>query len=178
MTLFGNLRQMAKFHLVVNKVNLEIKGIIMQRRKFLSMTLGALALAVAPASVRAEDYRRTKPSIWTAHAVEDAIKAMYGSTNLVMEGVKLTAPDVASNGGAIPVDFSTDLDVKSIALFQDANPEAAVMAVTTNKYSVNDYSVKIKMGKSGTITIVAEGKDGKLYAAKKTLDVALGGCEG
>ena len=150
----------------------------MERRKFLSMTLGALALAVVPASVRAEDYRKSKPAVWTAHTVDDAIKAMYGSTALTMEGVKLTAPDVASNGGAIPVDFSTDKDVKTIAVFQDANPEAAVLVVETNKYSVNNYSIKIKMAKSGTITIVAEGKDGKLYAAKKTLDVALGGCEG
>ncbi len=150
----------------------------MERRNFLSMTLGALALATVPASVKAEDYRKTRPAVWTAHTVDDAIKAMYGSTDLVMEGVKVTAPKVASNGGAIPVDFSTDKDIKSIAVFQDANPEAAVMAITTNKYSVNIYSIKIKMGKPGTITIVAEGKDGKLYAAKQSLDVALGGCEG
>jgi len=150
----------------------------MERRKFLSMTLGALALAVVPASVRAEDYRKTKPAVWAAHTVDDAIKAMYGSTDLVMEGVSVKAPKVASNGGAIPVDFSTDKDVKSITVFQDANPEAAVMSVTTNKYSINNYSIKIKMGKSGTITVVAEGTDGKLYAAKITLDVALGGCEG
>ena len=150
----------------------------MQRRQFLSMTLGALALATVPASVRAEDFRKTKPTVWAAHTVEDGIKAMYGSTALIEKGVSLTAPDVASNGGAIPVDFSTDLDIKSIAVFQDANPESAVVVYTTNKYSVNNYSIKIKMGKSGTITIVAEGTDGKLYAAKKTLDVALGGCEG
>jgi sulfur-oxidizing protein SoxY len=150
----------------------------MERRNFLSMTLGALALATVPASVKAEDYRKTKPAVWEAHTVDDAIKAMYGSTDLVMEGVKVKAPKVASNGGAIPVDFSTDKDIKSIAVFQDANPEAAVMAITTNKYSVNNYSIKIKMGKPGTITIVAEGTDGKLYAAKQTLDVALGGCEG
>jgi len=150
----------------------------MERRKFLSMTLGAIALAVVPASVRAEDYRKTKPAVWAAHTVDDAIKAMYGSNDLVMEGVTVKAPKVASNGGAIPVDFSTDKDVKSITVFQDANPEAAVLSVTTNKYSVNNYSIKIKMGKSGTITVVAEGTDGKLYAAKITLDVALGGCEG
>jgi len=150
----------------------------MKRREFLSMTLGAAVLAVVPASVKAEDFRKSKPNVWSAHTVDDAIKAMYGSTNLVMEGVKLTAPDVASNGGAIPVDFSTDKDVKTIAVFQDANPEAAVLVIEPNKYSVNKYSIKIKMAKSGTITIVAEGKDGKLYAAKKTLDVALGGCEG
>ena len=150
----------------------------MERRKFLSMTLGALALAVVPASVKAEDFRKSKPTVWTAKTVDDAIKAMYGSNALVMEGVKLTAPDVASNGGAIPVDFSTDKEVKTMAVFQDANPEAAVLVVEANKYSINKYSIKIKMAKSGTITIVAQGTDGKLYAAKKTLDVALGGCEG
>ena len=150
----------------------------MERRQFLSMTLGAVALAAVPASVRAEDFRKSKPNVWSAHTVDDAIKAMYGSTALTMEGVKLTAPDVASNGGAIPVDFSTEKDVKTIAVFQDANPEAAVLVVEPNKYSVNKYSIKIKMAKSGTITVVAQGKDGKLYAAKKTLDVALGGCEG
>ncbi|RUM63558.1 MAG: thiosulfate oxidation carrier protein SoxY [Sulfurimonas sp.] len=151
---------------------------MMERRNFLNVTLGALALAVIPASVKAEDYRTTKPAVWSAHTVDDAIQAMYGSTTLIEKGVSLRAPDVASNGGAIPVDFSTDLDIKSIALYQDANPEAAVCVYTTNKYSINNYSVKIKMGKSGTITIVAEGNDGKLYAAKKTLEVALGGCEG
>ena len=145
----------------------------MERRNFLNVTLGALALAAVPASVKAEDYRKTRPAVWSAHTVDDAIKAMYGSTDLVMEGVSLTAPKVASNGGAIPVDFSCDKDIKSIAVFQDANPEAAVCAITTNK-----YSIKIKMGKSGAITVVAEGTDGKLYAAKQALDVALGGCEG
>ncbi len=150
----------------------------MQRRKFLSLTFGAIALVAVPASVRAEDYRKTRPNVWSAHTVDDAIKAMYGSNNLVMEGVKLKAPKIASNGGAIPVDFSSDKDIVSIALFQDANPEAAVCAYTVTKYSINKYSVKIKMAKSGAITVVAKGKDGKLYAAKQSLDVALGGCEG
>lgn len=159
----------------------------MERRKFLSMTLGALALATVPASVRAEDYRATKPTVWTAHTVEDGIKNLYGSTTLIEEGVKLKAAGesfdsgkkaVASSGGAIPVDFSTKIPAKSIAVFQDANPESAVCVYTVNKYSVNEYSIKIKMGKPGTITVVVEGLDGKLYAAKQTLDVALGGCEG
>ena len=159
----------------------------MERRNFLSVTLGALALAAVPASVRAEDFRKSKPTVWEAHTVEDAIKALYGNTTLVEEGVKLKAAGesfdsgkkaVASSGGAIPVEFSTEIPAKTIAVFQDANPESAVCVYTMNKYSVNKYSIKIKMGKPGTITIVVEGLDGKLYAAKQTLDVALGGCEG
>ena len=159
----------------------------MERRQFLSMTLGALALAVVPASVRAEDLRKSKPAVWTAHTVDDAIMAMYGKKDLTMSNVKLTAAKVpsdspkkavASNGGAIPVDFSVSVPAKTVAVFQDANPEAAVCVYTVSKYDAMNYSIKIKMAKSGTITIVAEGTDGKLYAAKQTLDVALGGCEG
>jgi len=150
----------------------------MERRKFLSLTLGALALAVAPASVRAADYRKLKPTVWSAKTVDVAIKNLYGTTTTIEKGVKLTAPKVASNGGAVPVNFSTKIPAKTIAVFQDANPEAAVCVYSIGKYDVTDYSIKIKMGKSGTITVVVEGQDGKLYSAKQTLDVALGGCEG
>ena len=150
----------------------------MERRKFLGLTLGALALAVAPASVRAADYRKLKPTVWSAKTVDVAIKNLYGTTTTIEKGVKLTAPKVASNGGAVPVKFSTKIPAKSIAVFQDANPEAAVCVYSIGKYDVTDYAIKIKMGKSGTITVVVEGQDGKLYSAKQTLDVALGGCEG
>lgn len=160
----------------------------MQRRQFLNLTLGALALAVVPASVRAEDFRKLKPNVWAAHTVDDAIKAMYGTTELIEnDSVFLKAAGeaynsgkkaVASSGGAIPVNFSTKVPAKTISVYQDSNPESAVIVYSVNKYSVNDYDIKIKMAKPGTITVVVEGQDGKLYAAKQTLDVALGGCEG
>ena len=150
----------------------------MDRRHFLTFTLGSLALAAIPADVKAADFRKTHPTVWSAHTVDDAIKNLYGSTTLIEKGVKLKTPDVAANGGAIPVDFSTKIPAKTVAVFQDANPEAAVIVYDVNKYDMTDYSIKIKMGKPGTITVVVEGQDGKLYAAKKSLDVAKGGCEG
>ncbi len=140
--------------------------------------MGALALAVVPASVKAEDYRKSKPTVWSAHTVDDALKALYGTSTIIESGVKVKAPKVASNGGAVPVDFSADMPIKSIAVFQDANPESAVVVYEATKYSVNKYSIKIKMAKSGTITVAALGQDGKVYGARVTLDVALGGCEG
>lgn len=150
----------------------------MQRRTFLSMAAGALALAAVPASVRAEDFRKSKPTVWTAKTVDEAMKAMYGTTTTVAEGVTVVAPDVASNGGAVPVDVKSDIDAKSVAIFQNVNPESAVIVYDLNEYSIIDFSIKIKMKASGTITAVVEGKDGKLYSGSKTLDVALGGCEG
>jgi len=150
----------------------------MERRKFLSLTLGALALAVVPASVRAEDFRKSKPTVWTAKTVDDAIKNLYGSTTFIDKDVKLKTPDVAANGGAVPVNFSTKIPAKTVSVFQDSNPEAAVAVYSVTKYDATDYSIKIKMAKSGTITVIVEGQDGKLYRATKTLEVALGGCEG
>lgn len=150
----------------------------MDRRNFLSLTLGSLALAALPASVKAENYRKLKPAVWTAHTVDDAIKNLYGSTDLIEKGVKLKTPDVAANGGAIKVKYSTKIPAKTVSVFQDANPEAAVIVHDVTPYDMTDYEIRIKMAKPGTITVVVEGQDGKLYAAKKSLDVAKGGCEG
>ncbi|WP_345985467.1 thiosulfate oxidation carrier protein SoxY [Sulfurimonas sp. HSL-1656] len=150
----------------------------MQRRTFLSLAAGACALAAVPASVRAEDFRKSKPTVWTAKTVDDALKAMYGTAATVAEGVTVVAPDVASNGGAVPVDVKSDIAAKSMIIVQNVNPEAAVIVYDLNEYSIIDFSIKIKMKASGTITAVVQGTDGKLYSGSKTLDVALGGCEG
>jgi len=145
----------------------------MKRRNFLGM-----ALVTVPAILSAVDFRKTKPDTWTAHTVDDSIKKLYGDIKPTESDVTLKAPDVASNGGVIPVSVKSDIDAKTVGIFQDANPEATVAVYTVMDGQPVDYSIKIKMKKSGTITVIVEGKDGKFYSAKKTLEVALGGCEG
>jgi sulfur-oxidizing protein SoxY len=148
----------------------------MDRRKFMSLSI--VAAAVLPASLSAVDWRATKPDTWTAHTVADAIKAQYGDITPEETGVSVKAPKVASNGGAIPVTVSSDIAAKTVAVFQDANPEATVCVFDVQEGGIVDYMMKIKMKKSGTITAVVEGTDGKFYVGKVTLEVALGGCEG
>jgi len=149
----------------------------MERRKFLS--LGALAaVAAVPSTLSAIDYRKEKPDTWKAHKVEPAIEKLYGKVKLIEEGVKVKTPDVAANGGAIPIDITSKIAAKSVALLQDANPESTVAVWTVPENGIVDYSLKIKMQGSGTVTAIVEGLDGKYYVARKTLQVALGGCEG
>jgi len=149
----------------------------MERRKFLG--LGLAAVALVPASVSAFDFRKDKPDTWTAHKVDEAIKALYGDIKAeATDKITLKVPKIASNGGAIPVSLASDLELKSLSVFQDANPESAVIAFTIPDGEKVDYMVKIKMKGSGEITIIAEGKDGKFYKTSKKLEVALGGCEG
>lgn len=140
--------------------------------------LSLVAVAAMTVSLSATDYRADKPDAWTAKTVPTSIKALYGEITPADGEIKLKAPKVASNGGAIPVSVKTDIPAKSVAIFQDANPEAAVAVFTVPEGANADFSLKIKMKKSGTITAVVEGKDGKFYSTKLSLEVALGGCEG
>lgn len=141
--------------------------------------LSLVAVTAMTVNLSATDYRTENPDAWTAKNVLTAIEGLYGKiTPTESADIKLKAPKVASNGGAIPVSVKTDIPAKSVAIFQDANPEAAVVAWTVPEGTNADFSLKIKMKKSGAITAIVEGKDGKFYSTKLSLEVALGGCEG
>lgn len=148
----------------------------MDRRKFLNLSV--FAMVAVPAGLSAVDFRETKPDTWTAKTVEDAIKAQYGDIKAEESGVKVKAPTVAANGGAVPVTVKSDISAKTVAIFQDANPEAAVAVFTVAEGGIVNYTLKIKMKATGKITAVVEGTDGKFYMGSQSLEVAKGGCEG
>lgn len=148
----------------------------MERRKFLGFSLAAMA--ALPSLLSAVDFRKEKPDAWTAKTVKDAIEKLYGTITPVKKGVKVKTPKVASNGGQVPVTIKSDIDAKTVAVFQNVNPEATVAVFDIPEGQPVDFSFKIKMKKSGTITAIVEGRDGKFYEGDQTLEVALGGCEG
>lgn len=149
----------------------------MERRNFLGFGLLSL-VGLTSLNLSAEDYRKTKPDVWTAHTNEDAITKLFGTNVTINEGVILTVESVAVNGANIPIDFQSSIPAKSVALFQSANPESAVCAFTLNENTILDYSLRIKMKQNGIIMVVVEGLDGKLYSASKSIIVSKGGCEG
>ena len=157
----------------------------MNRRNFIGF--GVLAMATLPATLSAFssiDFRKTKPDTWTAKTVNDAIKALYGDIKPEEKGVTVKAPKVASNGGAVPVTVKSDIAAKTVALFQNMNPESAVAVFNVPENGIIDYFLKIKLkatdenGGNGVITAIVEGTDGKFYKGKVALQVAKGGCEG
>ena len=141
----------------------------MERRKFLN--LGLVAVTLVPASLSAVDFRATKPAAWSTKSVPDAIKALYGDIKAEESGIKLTVPKKASNPGAVPVKVKSKIAMKSLTILQDANSQATVATYTLDKDSIVDISIKIKMGKPGTITIIGEGQDGKFYSVAKKVDL-------
>ncbi|QKJ24112.1 thiosulfate oxidation carrier protein SoxY [Poseidonibacter lekithochrous] len=149
----------------------------MNRRNFLGLGLGALAVSMAPSTLSAVNFRETKPKAWTATKVDEGMKEIFGTTSTTNGKVKLKAPDIAENGAVIPLTVSSKLAGSKVAIFQDANPEATVAVFTVPAGGIIDYSVRIKMAKTGTVTAVVE-EGGKLYSASKLVKVTIGGCGG
>jgi len=153
----------------------------MNRRKFLGLGLGlGVAAVMTPATLSAVNFRETKPGAWAgdqSHTIENAMKELYGTSATTEGKVKLKAPDIAENGAVVPVTVSSKLAGKTVALFQDANPESLVAVFTVPANGIIDYSVRIKMSKTGKVVAVVE-VDGKLYSASKSVKVTAGGCGG
>jgi len=153
----------------------------MNRRKFLTLSMATAMLL--PLGAWATDYRKTNPNVWTAHTVDDAVKALYGDVTFIENAeISLKLPKIASNGGAVPVAISSKIEAKSVSLFQNSNPESAVAVWTVPEGGIIDYASKIKLkggaDKSSVITVVLEGKDGKFYRISKRVEVSSTSCEG
>ena len=150
----------------------------MERRKFLSIGAVAAAASVLPASLSATDFRTTSPKTWEAVTSADAIKAMFGTAKMISGKIKIKAPKLAENGGAVPIGLKSKIKVESVALFQDANPRSAVVVFELGEGGVFDLKTKIKMRKTANVTVVAKGTDGNLYSDSQKVEVSIGGCGG
>ncbi|BFU78188.1 thiosulfate oxidation carrier protein SoxY [Arcobacter sp. 15-2] len=153
----------------------------MNRRKFLGLGLGLGAAAVMlPSTLSAVNFRETNKSAFEgpkSHTVDDAMKELYGTSKTTVGKVKLKAPDIAENGAVVPLQVSSDLAGKTVAIFQDANPESLVAVYTVPADGIIDYKLRIKMAKTGTVTAVVQ--DGTtLFSASKMVKVTAGGCGG
>ena len=151
----------------------------MNRREFLGLGLGVLAMGFMQTKMFAVDFRKEKPLVWKAKKPDAAIKALFGTDKMSKSGVKLNAPDIAENGAVIPITVEKVPEgTTTLAIFQDANPESAVAVFTIHPRSIPDgYSIRIKMQKTGNLFAVAQA-NGKLYYDEKKVKVTIGGCGG
>ena len=153
----------------------------MNRRKFLGLGLGLGAVAMTlPTTLSAVNFRETKTSAFEgpkSHTVDEAMTELFGTSKTTVGKVKLKAPDIAENGAVVPLQISSKLAGKTVAVFQDANPESLVAVFTVPSNGIIDYKLRIKLAKTGTVTVVVQ--DGStLFSASKMVKVTAGGCGG
>jgi sulfur-oxidizing protein SoxY len=138
--------------------------------------LGNFSFGPAPALAAAND--KWPEEAFKQKGEADAIKALYGKTAEVSDKVKLDAPEIAENGGVVPVSMTTTLsDVSSIAFVVAENPIVLVAAYKIPTGTVPAVANRIKMAKTSKVTVLVEA-GGKLYRADKEVKVTVGGCGG
>lgn len=154
-----------------------------KRRLFLkgSMSAGTVGLAISaglitPSLVMAE----WPASAFKAEKAEDSIKNLYGS-NDAAESDKITvkAPEVAENGAVVPVSITIDMTgIESVALISSNNARPLTSSYDFLDPAVAGFvSTRVKMGKTGDLVAVVKA-GGKLYTAKTSVKVTMGGCGG
>jgi len=152
-----------------------------KRRTFLKGTVatGALGVAIGAGLLKPTTVMAAWPeTAFQAKKLDDAISALFGSSNLKEGDVKIKAPDIAENGAVVPITVSTKAqNVETIAVFVEKNPQPLAASFDLLGNIDGTISTRIKMGEtSDVIAVVKSG--GSLITARKTVKVTIGGCGG
>jgi len=154
----------------------------MIRRTFLKSTLAtsALGVAVSAGLLKPKKVLAAWPeSAFASKSFDDALTQLFDSSNIVDSGdIKIKAPDIAENGAVVPITISTTLsNVENISIFVDKNPQPLAANFDLTNHVSGFVSTRIKMRETSNVIAIIKS-DGKLYKAKKTVKVTIGGCGG
>ena len=131
---------------------------------FAGATLAASAAAFLPV-------RLVRASTDTSRAIAAFTKGAVP----VEGGVRIEAPEIADNGGAVPVRVSAE-GARRIAVFADSNPSPGVAVFTFGKWITPAASTRIRLARSQRLIAVAEMADGTFRATSRSIKVTAGGC--
>ena len=154
----------------------------MKRRTFLQGTIASsmVGAAVSAGLLTPRMVLAAWPeSAFKAKSVDDSMNALFKSVNhSPSSDIKIKAPDIAENGAVVPITVSTSLaKVEQISVLVEKNPSPLAADFVLAANAEGFVSTRVKMGKtSDLIAIVKSG--GKLFSAKKTVKVTIGGCGG
>jgi sulfur-oxidizing protein SoxY len=138
--------------------------------------LGTFPFNAAPALAAAND--KWPEDAFTQKDAAAAIKSLYGRTAEPSDKVKLDAPEIAENGGVVPISVATTLtDVTSISIVIAANPNALAASYIFPPGTIPAVANRLKMAMTSNVTAIVEA-GGKLYSATKEVKVTVGGCGG
>ena len=154
----------------------------MKRRSFLKGTVatGMLGVAAGAGLLTPQAVLAAWPkAAFEAKTLEGGMEAALGSSSATESSdIKIKAPDIAENGAVVPITISTSMPgVDTMAVFIAKNPVPLACSYDLGPTTEGFISCRVKMGKtSDLIAVVKSG--GKLYSAKKTVKVTIGGCGG
>ncbi len=127
------------------------------------LRLGAAAVALMPAAAEA------------SNGVSEAIARFTGGAEPADGGVRLEVPEIADNGGAVPVRIAAP-GARRIALFAEANPYPGVAVFAFGSLAPPAATIRIRLARSQKVIAVAEMADGTFRRTARRIAVTVGGC--
>ncbi len=110
-----------------------------------------------------------------SNGFEDAIARFTGGAQPADGGVVLDVPEIADNGGAVPVRVAAD-GARRIALFAQANPYPGVAVFAFGPLAPPQATIRIRLARSQKVIAIAEMADGTFRQATRRVAVTVGGC--
>ena len=141
---------------------------------------GTLAVAAGAGLLTPRNVLAAWPEqAFKAKKYPDALQALVGSAEPASsDAVKVKAPDIAENGAVVSVTVTTTLpEVENISVFVPVNSFPLSASFEMSNATEGFITARIKMAKTSDVIAVVKA-DGKLYTAKKSVKVTLGGCGG
>src|SRR6266404_7544812 len=153
------------------------RRLILQRAVTVALVgLGNIPFGLAPVFAAAND--KYPEDAFKQKSNADAIKSLYGKTAEPSDKVKLDAPEIAENGGVVPISVSSTLaDVTSISILVSENPNALAASYKIPPGTIPSVANRLKMAKTSNVIAIVEA-GGKLYSTTKEVKVTVGGCGG
>jgi len=145
------------------------------RRTFLTLAgIGAVGISAIPFAAEA-----------TPQETQSKIDSIAGGRPINEGRVDITLPEIAENGGTVPVSVAVDSPmsendfVKAVHVFADDNPLPEVASYYFGPHNGKaDFSMRIRLGKTQKVVAMAEMNNGELFIGRKEIKVTLGGCGG
>ncbi len=150
------------------------------RRLFIKSSLAAITAITAGA------FGLLKPLIafaarnkeaFSAETEADAIAAFFpGEEITASDAIEIGAHDVVENGAVVPVEIRTSLpEVKSITILVEKNPNPLIASFNLGPECSGIIATRIKVAEPSDIIAVIRS-NGKLFSARKFVEVVAGGC--
>lgn len=142
-----------------------------------ALKLGSLSALIATISGFTKSVFAEWPSeSFATTAYDEAFAIVTGGTTPQEGGIKIDAPEIASNGATVPITISTDMEnVKSISVLVEKNPRPYISTFFINDQIEASIAVRVKMRETSNVVAIVETADGK-FIAKQSVKVTAGGC--
>lgn len=144
-----------------------------------TLTLGGvawLALGAPPLALRSA-WAAWPKALFATRKLDDALQALLAGQSAEMStAITLKLPEVAENGAIVPITVGVDLpNVETISLLAEHNPVPWIATFTLTPAVLPELTTRIKMAETEYVIAVVKA-GGKLYTARKKVEVAVGGC--